>query len=95
MHASVCVCLAVPSRHVVRSSTAGTLYFKEFSCLEAYCALCFFLMSSLLRLLGRNSDRTVAELEAVLTVLQLVVPSRGLFGHCCSVFFVMSVARRS
>ena len=42
MHASACACLAALSRRVIRSRETKTCHFKEFECVDAYCALCFF-----------------------------------------------------
>ena len=39
LYACLYTCLA-PSRHLVRSPTIETFYFKDFCCVEGYCALC-------------------------------------------------------
>ena len=82
----VCVCLCVLcvwmlSRHVVECPKSATLHFKEFACVEKYCAPCFHFVSLWLYLFGRDPYRTSGQLEAVLTRLQTISqPSRGLFG---------------
>ena len=84
------------SRQVVSSpSVATSFYFKEFGCVEAYCAPCLFFVSLRVLLFGRHPDRTSGELMAVLTQLQLSgFPNRGILNQwCCVVCSVWHVGR--